>query len=102
MIKKLRYFLLLLSFFTSFSQSPNLSKDAVVSVLTCGKGNELYTVFGHTAIRIKDSINNLDVVYNYGAFDFRVENFYLKFVKGDLQYFMNASSFDEFIYEYQH
>ena len=101
MIKKLRYFLLLLSFFTSFSQSPNLSKDAVVSVLTCGKGNELYTVFGHTAIRIKDSINNLDVVYNYGAFDFRVENFYLKFVKGDLQYFMNASSFEEFIYEYQ-
>ena len=101
MIKKLHYFLLLLSFFTSFSQSPNLSKDATVSVLTCGKGNELYTVFGHTAIRIKDSINNLDVVYNYGAFDFRVENFYLKFVKGDLQYFMNASSYEEFIYEYQ-
>lgn len=101
MIKKLRFLFILFTFLTSFSQSPNLSKEATVSVFTCGKGDELYTVFGHTAIRIKDSINNLDVVYNYGAFDFRVENFYLKFVKGDLQYFIGASSYEDFMYEYE-
>ena len=101
MIKKLRFLFILFIFFNSFSQSPILSDNATVSVLTCGKGNELYTVFGHTAIRIKDSINNVDAVYNYGAFDFRVENFYLKFVKGDLQYFIGASSYEEFLYEYQ-
>ena len=78
-----------------------LSENASVSIFTCGRGNELYSTFGHTAIRIKDSINNIDVVYNYGAFDFRTENFYLKFVKGDLQYFINATSFEDFIYEYQ-
>jgi hypothetical protein len=61
----------------------------------------LYSTFGHTAIRIKDLNNNLDVVFNYGAFDFRTENFYLKFVKGDLQYFINASSYDDFIFEYK-
>lgn len=101
MIKKILVVLFLIFHFVVFSQSAPLSENASVSIFTCGRGNELYTTFGHTAIRIKDSINNLDVVYNYGAFDFRTGNFYLKFVKGDLQYFMNASSYDDFIFEYQ-
>lgn len=101
MIKKLLFILFLIYQSTAFSQSAPLSKKATVSIFTCGRGNELYTTFGHTAIRIKDSINNLDVVYNYGAFDFRTSNFYFKFVKGDLQYFMNVSSYDDFIFEYQ-
>ena len=101
MTKKIFSIVFLLFHFISFSQNPNLSEKATVSIFTCGRGNELYTTFGHTAIRIKDSINNLDVVYNYGAFDFRTENFYLKFVKGDLQYFINASSYEDFIFEYQ-
>lgn len=102
MIKKILLAFLFIISFNSFSQSSLLlSEDASVSVFTCGKGDELYTVFGHTAIRIKDDVNNLDVVYNYGAFDFRTENFYGKFVKGDLQYFIVANSYDDFIYEYQ-
>jgi Domain of unknown function (DUF4105) len=102
MMKKLFLILLLGCFFTSFSQNLPLSDNATVSVFTCGKGSQLYSTFGHTAIRIKDPNTTLDVVYNYGAFDFRTENFYLKFVKGDLQYFMNVTSFTEFIYEYQY
>ena len=102
MIKKVLFFICFLSITILFSQNPVLSTQSKVSVFTCGKGAELYSTFGHTAIRIKDSINHLDVVYNYGAFDFRTENFYLKFVKGDLQYFMIATSYEEFIYEYQY
>jgi len=101
MIKKLLFLFILLFQTIGFSQNPALSENASVSIFTCGRGNELYSTFGHTAIRIKDSINNLDVVYNYGAFDFRTENFYLKFVKGDLQYFINATSYEDFIFEYQ-
>ena len=96
--------LLLFTFFIHsiiFSQNIPLSNDASVSVFTCGKGEELYTTFGHTAIRIKDNVNNLDLVYNYGMFDFREGNFYLKFIKGDLQYFVAAFAFQDFIYEYQ-
>ena len=85
----------------SFSQNHQLSENTTISILTCGRGSELYSTFGHTALRIKDEVNQLDVVYNYGMFDFRDENFYLKFVKGDLQYFMNATSFEDFILEYQ-
>ncbi len=102
MAKKILLFFFLLNATLFFSQNPVLSDKSKVSVFTCGKCAELYSTFGHTAIRIKDSINNLDVVYNYGAFDFRTENFYFKFVKGDLQYFMVATSYEEFIYEYQY
>ncbi len=102
MIKKIILTLTLLFFIPSFSQAPKLSDEAQISVFTCGKGAELYSTFGHTAIRIKDSKNNLDIVYNYGAFDFATEHFYLKFVKGDLQYFIIASSYEDFIYEYQY
>jgi hypothetical protein len=102
MVQKLLFGLVIFFTATCFSQTPILSEKANVSVFTCGRGEQLYSTFGHTAIRIKDEINQLDVVYNYGAFDFTTENFYLKFVKGDLQYFIVATSYQDFIYEYQY
>lgn len=95
----LLFIILFLKGFFSHGQIP-LDKNASLSILTCEKGNELYSLFGHTAIRIKDMANDLDVVYNYGTFDFATENFYLKFIKGDLQYFATANPFNEFFYEY--
>jgi hypothetical protein len=102
MIKKLLLVFVFLTTTITYSQTPNLTENSTVSVFTCGQGSELYSVFGHTAIRIKDDAYNLDVVFNYGAFDFNTENFYLKFVKGDLQYFIGASSYEQFISEYQY
>ena len=98
--KKTLFSLLLLLSFMGFSQNLPLSKDAKISVLTCGLGNETYSYFGHTAIRVSDPSNNLDVVYNYGAFDFRTPNFVTKFTKGDLQYFVAAHSFSDFMNDY--
>lgn len=79
-----------------------LSDRTRVSVLTCGLGHELYSLFGHTAIRIKDPQLGLDVVYNYGAFDFSTPNFGLRFVKGDMQYFVAVDSFNGFMQQYQY
>lgn len=87
--------------FKSFAQIP-LSEKAEVSLLTCGPGNELYSVFGHTAIRVFDPVSNINTVYNFGTFDFDTPNFYLKFVKGDLQYFVSVASYADFIYEYKY
>ena len=98
--KKTLFSLLLLLSFTGFSQNLPLSKEAKVSVLTCGLGNESYSFFGHTAIRIADPSNNIDVVYNFGTFDFRTPNFVAKFAKGDLQYIATAHSFGDFINDY--
>ena len=91
--------ILLFSCVFSFGQIP-LDKKATISILTCEKGDELYSLFGHTAIRIQDPTNDLDVIYNYGAFDFATENFYVKFIKGDLQYFATANPFNEFLFQY--
>jgi hypothetical protein len=100
LFKKTLFSLLLLLSFIGFSQNLPLSKDAKVSVLTCGLGNESYSFFGHTAIRVADPANNIDVVYNYGTFDFRTPNFVAKFAKGDLQYFATAHSFGDFMNDY--
>lgn len=77
-----------------------LSDQAKITLLTCGSGDELYSVFGHTAIRVNDPRTGMDTVYNFGTFDFSTPNFYLKFVKGDLQYYVSVSSYNEFVYQY--
>lgn len=86
----------------SFSQTIPLSEEAQISVLTCGTSNEVYALFGHTAIRVNDKSNGIDVVYNYGAFDFGTPNFALQFVKGNLQYFAVANSYPDFIANYSY
>ena len=101
LLKKLSFFIVMLSTLSNaFGQDLLLSKNTHVSVLTCGTGNESYSMFGHTAIRINDSDNALDIVYNYGAFDFTTPNFVMKFTKGDLQYFAGAHSYYDFINDY--
>lgn len=83
---------------TSFSQSDSCKLK--ISLLTCGPGEELYSVFGHTAIRVKDDAN-FDIIYNYGTFDFEDPDFYTKFVKGKLLYFVSAENFGSFMEEYR-
>ena len=51
-------------------KATTLSDKAEISVLTCSPGKELYSLFGHTAIRVHDPEQDLDVVFNYGTFDF--------------------------------
>ena len=98
--KNFCFLILLLACFPLFAQDPILSNNAKISVITCDVGNESYSLFGHTALRIQDTINKLDVVYNYGAFDFETPNFVTKFAKGDLQYFAVANTYSNFISEY--
>ncbi len=102
LFKKALFIVLFLSSFIGFSQSLILSKDAKISVLTCGLGNETYSYFGHTAVRVADPANNIDLVYNYGAFDFRTPNFVAKFAKGDLQYFIITHPFSDFLNDYNY
>lgn len=103
LLKKIFVCILLLgSIYNSYCQDVLLSKNAHISVLTCGTGNESYSLFGHTAIRVSDIDNNLDVVYNYGAFDFDTPNFVMKFTKGDLNYFIVNNRYIDFINQYNY
>ena len=85
MIKK--SFLILLLFCVSLqAQQLNLSVYAEVSIVTVGPGEHLYEAFGHTTIRVKDPVLQLDIAYNYGVFDYNAPNFYANFTKGKLVY----------------
>lgn len=89
----------------SAQQSDNyrwLSADAFASLLTCGPGDEFYESFGHSAIRICDTANRIDLVFNYGCFDFSQSHFYLNFAKGRMDYCVIAQSFADFMLEYQY
>lgn len=72
-----------------------------VSLLTCSPGEELYSTFGHTAIRIIDSTSGRDLIFNYGTFNFEEPNFYGKFIRGKLEYFVSVDDYASFEYEYQ-
>ena len=96
--------LLLFGFFASSQLAAQDSTKAAlkISVLTCAPGEDVYTAWGHTAIRIIDSANQTDIVYNFGTFDFDTPNFLVEFVKGNLNYFLSADYFQNFIAEYQY
>lgn len=85
----------------AFSQAPQLSEKSQISLLTCAAGDELYYAFGHSAFRVQDPVLGVDVVYNYGTFDFNQPNFYLNFVKGRMIYSLSRRSFDDFLFEYE-
>ncbi|MFY7979134.1 MAG: DUF4105 domain-containing protein, partial [Sediminibacterium sp.] len=96
--------LLLFGLFTSSHLiAQDSSKAALqISILTCAPGEDVYTAWGHTAIRIIDSSKQTDIVYNFGTFDFDTPNFLLEFIKGNLNYFLSADNFQNFILEYQY
>ncbi len=72
------------------------------SIITCAAGSDIYTTWGHTAVRVVDSVNNTDIVFNYGTFNFNEPNFIAKFVKGDLLYFVSVNNYADFLTEYQY
>ena len=93
---------LCLSFSKSVAQSDSLALSQIdISILTCRSGDELYSTFGHTAIRIKNTKLDLDLVYNYGLFSFDTPNFYVKFMRGQLPYLLGNTKMQYFIREYQ-
>jgi Domain of unknown function (DUF4105) len=79
---------------------PTLSPAAKISLVTCSPGDELYTAFGHSAIRILDPELGFDRLYNFGTFDMTVDNFYLRFARGDLLYQLSVDQGDADIAEH--
>ena len=79
----------------------SFSTKAEYSLITCEPGKDIYSLFGHTAIRIKDTIRGKDLVFNYGIFDFSSDKFIWKFVKGETYYMLGIQDFDSFMNAYK-
>lgn len=88
------------SFTRSFSQNTN---DTTFYLITCGPGTEVYSIYGHSALRMHIPSRNIDLSYNWGVFDFDTPNFGLKFARGNLQYLLDTDTYSRFLrlYEYE-
>ena len=100
MKKKYILLFLLFAFIKSYNSQVNLSVYSEVSLITAGPGAELFEAFGHSAIRIKDPVLQIDLIYNYGMFDFKASNFYSNFTKGKLLYSLGRYNFEYFLESY--
>jgi hypothetical protein len=94
---KMRFLLLLCLFSFQISVSQTLSPNAEISVLTIGPGTSLNDAFGHNGFRIKDNVQGVDVVYDYGRFPFNEPGFYLNFARGKLSYSIGKDTFNDII-----
>lgn len=112
---RIRYFyILLLSLFANlqiWADSPKVEpfafnpKTLQISLLTCSPGKEVWSLFGHTAIRFKSEQTNtydgnIDIVVNYGMFSFNQPNFVPRFVLGKTDYQMGIIPMELFMNEY--
>jgi len=92
-------FLLVFSFFIFHFPLLHSQPDTShlrISLLTCTPGEDLYSTFGHSALRVTDSASHDDIVFNYGTFDFNEPGFYLKFIRGKLMYYLSTEDFASF------
>jgi len=71
-----------------------------ISILSIGEGSSLADAFGHTGIRVKDSVLENDIVFNYGIYDFNAPNFYSNFVKGRPEYKLGVQNYENFVKGY--
>ncbi len=94
------YLLFSFYFFLPTAKAQPDSCTLRISLLTCSPGEELYSTFGHTAVRVTDISTGMDLVYNYGTFEFSPD-FYAKFVQGKLRYYLSVEPFEDFLYAYQ-
>lgn len=89
--------------FTEHSFYQGESMDSVeVSLLTCEPFEEIYALYGHTGLRIRNQQTGEDIVANWGIFDMQQKFFALKFMFGITDYRMAIEPTEEFCYRYNY
>ena len=74
-----------------------------VSLLTCQPHDEVYSLYGHTALRWHDMHDGqADLAFNWGVFNFRAPHFVLRFVFGLTDYELGGYPYNIFQNEYRH
>ena len=101
MIRTHKLIVLLLLTVNLLSGQIFLGEKSEISVLTIAPGKALNDAFGHAAFRVRDPDLNIDIVYDYGRYDFDTEGFYLKFIQGKLQYKVGWFYFKDFMRYYE-
>ncbi len=71
-----------------------------VSLLTCSPGEDLYSMFGHSGIRLRNNVTGEDLVFNYGMFNYDADNFIFRFVRGETDYELGVEYAEDFFWRY--
>lgn len=71
-----------------------------ISLLTCGGYDEIWALYGHSALRIEMPDTGEDLAVNWGLFDFTQPNFIGRFMFGKCDYFMGMVPFEVFLKEF--
>ncbi len=100
-MKKLLFLTCLAGIFFLSSKAQQDTCNLKITLLTCAPGEELYSTFGHTAIRVQNRAAGTDLVFNYGTFEFSPE-FYSQFIMGKLLYYLSVEDFPNFMVQYQY
>ncbi|HEX8387201.1 MAG TPA: DUF4105 domain-containing protein [Rubricoccaceae bacterium] len=79
---------------------PSPPDSLAVSLLTMLPGEEVYSLFGHSAIRIRNEAVGLDRTYNFGTFDFEQPFFMARFARGQLDYVLDTAPFADELAKY--
>ena len=87
----------------SAQPAKSLENDSIeVSLLTCSPHEEIYSLYGHTALRWHDLSKGEDIAFNWGVFDFKKPHFVLRFVFGLTDYELGGYPYPLFRQEYKH
>jgi hypothetical protein len=102
-----RKLVLLLSLLIPALILPMRGQDSIrVTVLTCSPGQEVYSLYGHTAIRCQNLSSPAegitpDVVFNYGVFDDTKPYFVWNFILGRTDYMVLPMPWEYFPESYR-
>lgn len=88
--------------FPVIAAQTKLSEEARISLMTSSPYEaEVFTVYGHAAIRVHDPSQSIDYIFNYGIFDFSKPNFVYRFAKGETDYRLGVTKYLDYVIEYQ-
>jgi hypothetical protein len=73
-----------------------------ISVLTAGVGAEVWELWGHNMIRVRNDLTGADLVYNWGMFSFAQKGFVTRFLMGRMNYWMASDGTARTLRLYEH
>ena len=102
----LRLYVLMIICALAFGKSPRVSAqsrmDSVeIGLVTCSPHEEIYSLYGHTALRYHDLHTGEDLVFNYGIFRADQDNFVWHFAMGHTDYELGVSPTEAFCSYYK-
>ncbi|MEX1256271.1 MAG: DUF4105 domain-containing protein [Gemmatimonadota bacterium] len=82
------------------AQEPPPEPRYEVFLLTMAQGAEVWELFGHNALLIRDRATGEDLAWNWGLFDFEQEAFIPRFLRGTMEYSMGPARLEPFLAGY--